>query len=279
MAREIAEIKESITSDFMRNPDVAKAYGFETGTAFSEKFSRASIENLLFYIVACATWVLETLFDKHRQDVEERIEAIMPHRPKWYRDKALNFMKGKTLQPDTDIYDTSGMGEEDIDAAKVVKYAAATENEGASILTVKIAGESGGKRCPLDDVTKGQFEAYLTEIKDAGVRISVVNQAPDRFDCEADIYYDPLAGADDVKASCEKTIADYIENLPFNGEYTNMELTNRLQQIEGVKIVELLSAQTFVQGESTPTKINARYTTASGYFTGGTIKVNMKPYR
>ena len=85
MARTIAEIKDSMTADLMRNPDVARAYGFEAGAAFSSHFSKVSVESLLFYIVACAMWVLENLFDQHRRDVEQRIEAIIPHRPKWYR--------------------------------------------------------------------------------------------------------------------------------------------------------------------------------------------------
>ncbi len=114
MARTIAEIKDSMTADLMRNPDVARAYGFETGAAFSSHFSKVSVESLLFYIVACAIWVLENLFDQHRRDVEQRIEAIIPHRPKWYRDKVLGFMKDKTLVPDTDHYDTSGMNDGDI---------------------------------------------------------------------------------------------------------------------------------------------------------------------
>lgn len=46
MARTIAEIKESIAADFMRNSDVARAYGFEAGAAFTSHFSRVSIESL-----------------------------------------------------------------------------------------------------------------------------------------------------------------------------------------------------------------------------------------
>lgn len=37
------------------------------------------------------------------------------------------------------------MSDGDIEAARVVKYAAASENADASILTIKVAG--GGRRC------------------------------------------------------------------------------------------------------------------------------------
>jgi hypothetical protein len=279
MARTIAEIKDSMTADLMRNPDVARAYGFETGAAFSSHFSKVSVESLLFYIVACAIWVLENLFDQHRHDVEQRIESIIPHRPKWYRDKVLGFMKDKPLVTDTDHYDTEGMSDGDIEAARVVKYAAASENADASILTIKVAGEVGGVRQPLDADTEIQLLAYIGEIKDAGVRVNLVNQTADVFHCEVDVYYDAMLLPETVETQCRETIRNYIENLPFNGEYSNMALVDELQKIEGVRIVEMSGATTEVDGESTPTDIDARFTPAAGYFSAGNITVNMKSYK
>jgi len=281
MARTIAEIKESIAADFMRNSDVARAYGFEAGAAFTSHFSRVSIESLLFYIVACATWVLECLFDQHKTDVEKRIEEILPHRPKWYRDKVLAFMKDKTLIPDTDTYDTVGMGEDDIEAARVVKHAAASENKNTSVLTIKVAGEKNGERCPLDAETETQLAAYIAEIKDAGVRIELVNIDADTFNCDVDIYYDPMLLPEQVENACRAAIKEYIENLPFNGEYTNMALVYRLQMVEGVKIPELRSASTSANGEATAVTavpIDARYIPQAGYFMVGSLTINMFPY-
>ena len=48
MARTIAEIKDGIAGDFMRNEDVARAYGFEAGDSFTAHFSKASVESVLF---------------------------------------------------------------------------------------------------------------------------------------------------------------------------------------------------------------------------------------
>ena len=279
MARSIAEIKDSMTANFMRNSDVARAYGFETGAAFSSHFSKVSVEGLLFYVVACATWALENLFDRHAKDVEERIEAIMPHRPKWYRDKVLCFMKDKTLVSDTDYYDTTGMSEGEIEAAHVVKYAAATENADVSVLTIKVAGDVAGERRPLDSATAGQLAAYIAEIKDAGVRVNLVNQAPDAFNCEVDIYYDAMLLMENVESACREAITRYIENLPFNGEYTNMALVDCLQVVDGVRVVELRGSETMVGGALMPTPINARYTPASGYFKAGNVKLNMVSYQ
>lgn len=278
MARTIAEIKDGFAGDFMRNEDVARAYGFKAGESFTAHFSKVSVESVLFYIFACAAWVVERLFDEHKREVNACIEEILPHRPKWYRDKVLDFMKNKVLIADTDRYDTEGMSEDDIAAAKVVKHAVAVENADASILTIKIAGENSGVREPLDAETETQLAAYIAEIKDAGVRINLVNIDADTFDCEVDIYYDPMLLPEEVEGACRETVRTYIENLPFNGEYTNMALVNELQKVEGVKIVELRGATTSASGETVVVPINARHVPVAGYFKAGTITINRYVY-
>ena len=233
--RTIEEIKETICADFMRNESVAELFGFTPGDSFTSHFSKVSVIGILFYIFAVAAWALEKLFDTYKGEVDTRIEEIIPHRPRWYRDKVLAFMKGKTLIADTDRYDTEGMTEDAIAAARVVKHAVAVENRDASLLTIKVAGEKDGKRCRLDAETEAQLAAYIAEIKDAGVRTALVNIDPDRFNCEADVYYDPMLVAETVESACREAVRNYIENLPFNGEYTNMALVDALQTLDGVR--------------------------------------------
>ena len=187
-------------------------------------------------------------------------------------------MEGKALEPDSDTYDTDGMSESEVSAARVVKHAVATESRDASLLTIKVAGESGGERRPLTAVQERQLGAYISEIKDAGVRVALVNMEADTFGCMVDVYYNAMLEPESVQSSCEAAIRDYIENLPFNGEYTNMALVDRLQVVEGVKIVELLGSTARAADENTTTRINARLTPKAGYFKPGVITVNMKAY-
>lgn len=277
--RTVSEIKESIAADFMRNENVAEKYGFNVGDNFSAHFSSVSLESILFHIFAYASWVLETMFYSHKQEVEDRIEEIIPHRPKWYRDKMLNFMKDKTLIPDTDDYDTAGMSDEAIEQAKVIKHAVAVENNDASILTIKVAGENNGIRQRLPDETEKQVRAYIAEIKDAGVRVDLVNKDPDTFNCEVDIYYNAMLLPEHVEASCRAAIVSYVENLPFNGVYTNMELIDSLQAVDGVKIAELKKSTTLPSGLTTVSSIDALVTPEAGYFAvGNSTVINMIVY-
>ena len=237
--RTIEQIKETyLRPTSCATSHVAELFAFTPGDSFTSHFSKVSVIGILFYIFAVAAWTLEKLFDTYKGEMDTRIEEIIPHRPRWYRDKVLAFMKGKTLIADTDRYDTEGMTEDAIAAARVVKHAVAVENRDASLLTIKVAGEKDGKRCRLDAETEAQLAAYIAEIKDAGVRTALVNIDPDRFNCEADVYYDPMLVAETVESACREAVRNYIENLPFNGEYTNMALVDALQTLDGVRIVE-----------------------------------------
>lgn len=276
--RTIDEIKESIAADFMKNEAVADLFGFPTGDNFAKHFSKVSVINLLFYTFASAAWVVERLFEAHKAEVEARIEAAVPHRAQWYKTKTLEFMKDRTLVTDTDRYDTSGMTDDAIEAARTVKYAAAVESRDASILTIKVAGESGGCRAPLAADEERQLAAYLAEIKDAGVRIDLVNREPDTFDCKVDLYYDAMLLPENVEAACRDAIVAYIENLPFNGEYTNMALVDALQAVEGVRIVEFKQASALSADGLRTEAIDARHIPTAGYFRAGEIDLTMKAH-
>ncbi|MBD5240577.1 MAG: hypothetical protein HDS59_00610 [Barnesiella sp.] len=278
MARNITEIKTEIAREFMRNESAAELYGFAPGSEFGDVFGAASVENILIYVWAVCAWTIKQLVSRHKEEVTAELDELIAHRPKWYRDKVLRFMAGKELEQDSDTYDTTGMSEGDIAAARVVKHAVAMESKDASLLTIKVAGESGGVRKPITEEQEKQLKAYINEIKDAGVRTALVNMEADTFGCTVDVYYNAMLEPDTVQTTCRDVICDYIENLPFNGEYTNMALIDRLQEVEGVKIVELLESTAKAANENTTTQINARLTPAAGYFKPGLITVNMKSY-
>lgn len=275
--RTIDEIRQSMAEAFMNDATLAARYGFTVKGDFDATFSAVSLERIIIYIVAVAIWVLESLFDQHKADVDARIEEILPHRPKWYRDKALAFMKDRTLMGDTDRYDTTGMTDSAIEAARVVKYAAAAESEDSSILTVKIATSGDGGLQSLDAETETEFTAYMKEIKDAGVRLQVVNKEADSFSCTLAIYYDAMLTEETVKTAVEEAVEEYVQGLPFNGEYTNMALVDRLQQVEGVRIAEVRASSACPHGGAVQ-QIDAKYSPVAGYMKVGQITPTMIPY-
>lgn len=277
MARSITDIKKQMTDAFMADENIREAYGFVEGDTFNGKFSSVSIESILFYIVAACIYTFEVLFDSYREDVNDTIETSA-HTARWYRDKALAFMDEVPLVEDTDYYDTSEMSDEEIAEAHVVKFAAATESKYSAMLTIKVAGKSGESLAPLSQGVMGRLTAYFAQIKDAGVRINLISQAGDIFDCVMDIYYNPLLSPDIVKTNVENAISGYIGSLPFDGQYSNMSCIDAVQKVKGVEVAEMKSASAKVSSEATPTPIDARYRPVAGYLVAGALTINMKVY-
>jgi hypothetical protein len=273
MARTTAEIKTAMTEVFRKNATISELYGLDPDKTFDEQFSKASIESILFYIVAFCMHTLEMIFDTHKEEVNTIIDNMLPHRAKWYRDKALNFMVDTDLFQDTDEYDTTKMTDEQIADAKVVHYATAVEEPGSSVLIIKIATGDVGSLEPLTADQATQFKAYINDIRDAGVVFNVINQTGDDFSCEVDVYYSPLFVPSDVKTAVKTAIQGYLNGLPFNGEYSNMALVDTIQRVEGVRVVEFKNAKTGNQF------INAKITPTAGYFTytEDNITVNLIP--
>ena len=239
MARTIQEIQELIYQAKTQEPTLNEL----------NSTSKVAIWRLWVYIIAVAIWSLEKLFDQHRADIDKRLAELKPHTARWYRSKALAFQYGFDLLPDSDKFNNQGHTEEAIEASKIVKYSAVIESKNEGRLIVKIAGEQGDTLQPITDAQKQAFEAYLQEIKDAGVRLSVVNYQPDILHLQMKIVYDPLVldsnGQSILHATkpVETAIKDYLKRLPFNGELVLAHLIDALQQAEGVRIPHLVLAQ------------------------------------
>ena len=244
MARTIGEIKKEATGHFIANETVIGLYGLDTAKDFEAQFSRASIESILFYIVSVGIWAVETLFDTHKAEMAGLMAQMKPHRLRWYADKALAFQWGRALATDSDSYDNSGATDAQVLAEKVVKYAAAIETQGS--IQIRVATDGTGGRGPLTGEQATALGGYLKEIKDAGVQVALVNAAPNSFAASIDIYYDPmvlgatLGSLANGGTPVRDAVANFIANLPFNGEYRNASLIDCLQAIPGVTVPELL---------------------------------------
>ena len=239
MARTIEEIKE----------EILRAKEQEASLDALNSTSKTAIWRLWMYITAFAIWILEKLFDTHKSEVTEMLRQLKSHTARWYRNKALAFQYGFDLLTDSDVFNNAGASDEDIEKSKIIKYSAVTEAVEESRLIVKIATEQGGNLQPITPGQRESFEAYLSEIKDAGVRITVINYLPDVLKLQMKIYRDPLV-LDESGTSIrmgnkpvEEAIKNHLKNLPFNGELVLAHLVDELQKVEGVKIPHIISAE------------------------------------
>lgn len=288
MARTTSEILEELQAKWMESTAVQELYGFNPGERWDSHFSKVSIEGIILYIVAYCAHVLEALFESTKNEVEERFLQQLPGTTRWYAQKLKDYHHS-TAQVQFDLdewgnYILDGHTPDQIAQAKIIKHAVAIDDTISGILLLKIAGESNGNRIPFSDAQETQIKEYILRIKYAGVKTRLINEEGDTFNCVVDIWYDPLLQSNDVKNDCEAAMKTYLQNLPFNGEFSIMAITDALQAVKGVKIVQVRNDLPNGIGCYAVDALGNNYSIAdkatpyAGYFNPGALKINMKPY-
>lgn len=271
-----------MTANFIKQRAVITAYGLDGKKSFDQQFSRVSIESILFYVFAAALWTLEKLFDLHTAEVKERIEQLEPHTLRWYVNKTKAFMYGHKLVADTDYYDTSNVSDTDIEAAKVVKYAVASESN--TVVYIKVAGEKEGKPSLLNESQLSALNSYINTIKDAGVSVQIRNEQADLMDISLVVYYDPTLFAADGTSlvsngkPVDDAVKSVITNLPFNGIYRNTDLLAALQTIPGVEVVDISDVKVKAHNAETWNDVVGFDRPYSGYYEIESLDVKYKQY-
>ncbi|MCV9934556.1 nucleotidyltransferase [Flavobacterium sp. LS1R47] len=278
MARKQTEVKKEITTAFMSNAVLATKYGFELNADFEEVFSKVSIENIWFEIVAFSCWTLEVIYDFHKQEVDEKLANQKSGTLPWYRTMALKFQYGFDLVPDHDYFDNANATPDQIENSKIIKYAAVGESELESRVIIKIAGETENKLSPIAPAQKEAFEfSYMKEVKWAGVKITVINYKPDKLFLEMLIKRDALVlndkGMSILNANYPVTdaILEYMKELPFDGELRLSALVDKIQKVPGVLDATIISAQSaWINPDNddydSPQPISIAKVPESGYF-------------
>ncbi len=233
MARSISEIQQSIID--AKNADATLA-GLDST-------SSVSIWRLWTYIIAVAHWVLEHLFDMHKQEVNAMLAAQRAHTLQWYATKARQFQYGYALPPDADSYATINTDP----SVMIVKNAAVVELP--NLVRVKVAKQDSGALAPLTITELASLNAYMQQIKDAGIRLQVTSGAPDNLRLSLRVYYDPLVlnstgdrldgTSDDVVFTA---VNEYLSSLPFNGIFVLNNLIASILKVDGVVNVSIVNA-------------------------------------
>jgi len=266
MARTVNQIKQTIIDNMASTSELA---------GMTTSFSKVSLWNLFAYAVAYCAWTIEVLFDLHKSEIDTKLLEQKPHGLNWYRTKALSFQYGHSLVDETDYYNNTGISDDDIEASKIVKYAAVNESDTESRLIIKIAGEDGGVLAPILGPELTSIETYFEKIKDAGVKITIKNSLPDKLYLNLDIYYNPLVldsqGNNILQGGrpVETALNEFMKELPFDGILILANLIDRLQKVDGVVIPHLNSAYTSwlePSGYTSPTAIIVKKRPESGYF-------------
>lgn len=267
MARTLAEIYEEIVAyKDSQAPltDLQPAADTETQLMTDlNSDSKVAIWRLWAYITAAAIYTHEVLWDLFRQEVEDTAAAAHTGTARWYRDQLLAFQYGDAL-----VYDsaTGKYGYSTITPAnQIVKQAAVIEGNNG-VVVFKAAKEDSGSLAGLSSMEKDSLESYIRKIRFAGTRFVLITGDGDYIRITASIYFDAVITEATVKTNVEAAIKNYVEGLPFNGEFLISKLEDAIQAVTGVNDVVISLVETKKEAVDSYFTINRAYVPEYGYF-------------
>lgn len=250
MARSVNQIYQQLVSEKNTQPHISALQPNvdDEQTLLADLNTPSKVANwrLIFYIVAVAQWIEETLWDIFLKEVEDIAAASRPGTALWYQEQAFKFQYGDLLvwNPTLLKYEYNP-----VDVTKqIVKRCAVVE--GGGFLRIKVAKLVSGVVTPLTSPELAAFDQYVQDVKFAGTDTIVSSSLPDLLRMNLKIYYNALKIAangsflsNPAVFPIEDAINNYVASLPFNGILELSELVDAIQAVDGVEDVILNSAE------------------------------------
>lgn len=199
--------------------------------------SRLAIWRMWAYIMAVLAWLLDTMFDKHKLEVNAIAQSLHYGTLRWYHRIALEFQYGDAL-----IWNDYRYVYAQIDVEKqIIKRAAVMVNDG--VLQFKVATLNvSGKPEKLTQAQVNAFSGYVNDMAYPGTNYTIISQDPDQMRIELRIYYDALVFnpdgsliSDDSVFPVKDAVSNFISNLPFSGRMNIQRLVDTIQLVAGVQ--------------------------------------------
>lgn len=266
-----------MTQQFMADPTIIERYGFPAGAVFEDTFSTVSLESIWFSIVAAAIYVLETLFDAFKEDVDAKIAQAAVASIPWYHKISLEFQYGDALvfdeQTQQFVYPV-------VDESKQIVKFAACRDLGGMVYVLASKDNGSGSPAALSSAELSAFDAYLRERKPAGVLLQTDSFSPDLVRLVMAVQYDPQVItsegkliADPTVYPVEEAINSYLNGIVYGGALNKTKLVDAVQGAAGVIDVSLtsVSVKTATGDEYSPVAGN-NYVSVGGSFVSNNLR-------
>lgn len=265
MARSTKEILDDIVAEKEKNTQLKDKLTNDAST---------SLWRGIYYTFATAIRGLELIQDKFKLELQKLIDNQIVGTLPWYVSQAKKFQKGFTLKIDG-TYDNTGKTEKEISDSKIVKFAAATESDTREIV-VKVYGETS----KLVSAEVSNVQSYMDTIKFAGTSVLVTSNDADVLELNLTIYRtSPYTiseeGASNIDGTdvITNTINSYLNQLPYNGRLTVQELSNSLEKLASIDLVQANNVYVRAATSASSSKVDLlkedkqEYIPVSGFFT------------
>lgn len=263
-----------MTDAFMADPTLRERYSLAEGDTFEARFSLVSLENILIYIVAAAHYLLERLFDRHKEEVSKLVDEAVVATVPWYYRLARAYQHGDALKFNerTMSYEYASRDER----KQLIRYVAVRDRGGS--IQMLVSGELSGLPVPLSNDVLRAFESYMKAVKIAGVVLSIRSLPADTLEIYAQVQVDPMLLSRtgerlrDGVPVVEEAIRAYLKGITYGGQYNKTKLVDAIQSVEGVVDVVLEASYATPHGGQKTLVQGNNYVARSGCFLAPNLK-------
>lgn len=212
--------------------------------------------------------IFEQYLDSFVDDIEYQKTTSQIYTGEWWNDKMINFYQYST-NPDYGIVQINDQFQIYYNSAdtqyNIIEFCATKQTPNNKQVTIKVAKNDGNDNPEvLSTPELSSAASFVDRIKGAGQLITVVSFPADLIKLNVNIYFDGQYIETNVKDNIKNSIKNYFKNLEFDGDVKLIKIVDSIQQVQGVKDVEVISSSGLPDGGIYET-FSRVYITKSGY--------------
>ena len=224
--------------------------------------SSVAVWRLFIWIFSFFSKTIKELFESFKLYIENVFASNQVGTLLWWINQIKAFQYGDELEFIDDVFKYAV-----IDESKHFVKQAALESEEKTIL-FKVAKEDGGSLVPLTETEQAALTAYINKKKFPGTFFVIVSEQADNLKLNYKIFYNAEKLKADIETAVTNAVNDYINNIIFNGRFSHTELTDKLQEIDGIinPVYKIGYGKPYATSEADYVLIEDYYSAAAGYF-------------
>lgn len=260
MSRSIATIQNLMLLDIKADPVLGPQL---------TSISKRAYFNLLTYIVATCTYILESLIDIFKTQVETVAASAAPASQAWMQNQVLKFQYSPTVPQIIQLINFAPVYPTVDTSLRIISRASVITTVAGAVL-IKVA--TGNPPGALNSSQLSALHNYVNLIG-ATIDYTVTSSAADELYIQADVYYQGQYSAI-ISQDVILAINTYLANLPFNGQLKVSDLELTIRNVQGVtdcvlkNVKARTDAEPFVDGiylVQNEQWISRVYATVAGY--------------
>jgi hypothetical protein len=215
-----------------------------------ENSSKMSVLDAFTWTTSVSIWAFENLLDVFKVDLARDLQNRINGTPAYYANALLKYQSGDELEMNEEgtafMYPTIDETKQVVTKASYAEYP--QEGFFDKRVVMKVATGTPGAYQKIGDDELLAIRKYMAQITFAGTNVSVVSRKGDILIPRVTVYHDGAASTEEVYASIEKALNEFVANVAFDGAVYVQKVVDAIQKAEHVVDVYIDNNASEAQG-------------------------------